>query len=209
MARRGENIYKRKDGRYEGRYVIGKKDNGCTRFGYIFGHTYAEVHSKLIETKAMQLKTGNPKPKRMGKVKDYMDKWIHLELRPRIKASSYQTYTNLLNRHILPHLGEYDITEITQEMLSGYIQKLREAGLADATITGIFTLLKSAMKEAQEQGLITANPCRKLRVRKDLPKKQRVLSIPEQEKLYKDRKRVICPASSVCIPVCVLERSAL
>jgi len=33
MARHGENIYKRKDGRYEGRYVTGKTIHGRTRFG--------------------------------------------------------------------------------------------------------------------------------------------------------------------------------
>ena len=42
MARRGENIYKRKDGRYEGRYVVGKKANGQTKFGYVFARQYAE-----------------------------------------------------------------------------------------------------------------------------------------------------------------------
>ena len=34
MCRHGENIYKRKDGRYEGRYVLGKTEEGKTRFGY-------------------------------------------------------------------------------------------------------------------------------------------------------------------------------
>lgn len=43
MARHGENIYKRKDGRYEGRYVIGKTQSGRTRFGYVYGYQYAEV----------------------------------------------------------------------------------------------------------------------------------------------------------------------
>lgn len=33
MSRHGENIYKRKDGRYEGRYVIGKNESGRTKFG--------------------------------------------------------------------------------------------------------------------------------------------------------------------------------
>ena len=32
MCRHGENIYRRKDGRYEGRYVIGKTAEGKTRF---------------------------------------------------------------------------------------------------------------------------------------------------------------------------------
>lgn len=52
MARHGENIYKRKDGRYEGRYVTGKAINGKTKFGYIYGHQYAEVKSALLFKKA-------------------------------------------------------------------------------------------------------------------------------------------------------------
>lgn len=40
MSKRGENIYKRKDGRYEGRYVIGKTPAGKTKFGYIYGKQY-------------------------------------------------------------------------------------------------------------------------------------------------------------------------
>lgn len=43
MARHGENIYKRKDGRYERRYVIGKTENGKTKFGYVYGRKYGAV----------------------------------------------------------------------------------------------------------------------------------------------------------------------
>lgn len=49
MARHGENIYKRKDGRYEGRYVTGKKENGATKFGYVYGMHYADVKMRLLE----------------------------------------------------------------------------------------------------------------------------------------------------------------
>ena len=52
MARHGENIYKRKDGRYEGRYVTGKKSNGTTRFGYVYGMRYTDVKKRLLEKKA-------------------------------------------------------------------------------------------------------------------------------------------------------------
>jgi len=48
MARHGENIYRRKDGRYEGRYVIGKTIHGKTWFGYIYGYQYADVRRRLI-----------------------------------------------------------------------------------------------------------------------------------------------------------------
>ena len=55
MSRRGENIYKRRDGRYEGRYVIGKNAKGRTKFGYVYGHQYTEVRNELLRKKAEQL----------------------------------------------------------------------------------------------------------------------------------------------------------
>lgn len=59
MPRHGENIYKRRDGRYEGRYVIGKTSIGKTRFGYIYGYQYAAVRNQLLQKKAEQLKKQN------------------------------------------------------------------------------------------------------------------------------------------------------
>lgn len=43
MARKGENIYLRKDGRWEGRYIKGRKKSGKPLFGSIYGKTYSEV----------------------------------------------------------------------------------------------------------------------------------------------------------------------
>ena len=51
MARHGENIYKRKDERYEGRYVTGKKSNGTTRFGYVYGMRYTDVKKRPRSSK--------------------------------------------------------------------------------------------------------------------------------------------------------------
>lgn len=43
MAKRGENIRKRKDGRWEGRYIKGRKADQTAIWGYIYGHSYNEV----------------------------------------------------------------------------------------------------------------------------------------------------------------------
>nr|DAQ61672.1 MAG TPA: hypothetical protein [Caudoviricetes sp.] len=48
MARRGENIYKRKDGRWEGRCIIGHGKNGRAAFRSLYGHSYKEVKEKLL-----------------------------------------------------------------------------------------------------------------------------------------------------------------
>lgn len=47
MPRRGENIRKRKDGRWEGRYIKGRKPDRTAIWGYIYGHTYTEVKKKM------------------------------------------------------------------------------------------------------------------------------------------------------------------
>ena len=46
MARKGENIRKRKDGRWEGRYKKGRKPNGDIKYGSVYGKTYKEAKVK-------------------------------------------------------------------------------------------------------------------------------------------------------------------
>lgn len=43
MAKRGENIYKRKDGRWEGRYIKERNIDGKIRYGYIYSRKYVDV----------------------------------------------------------------------------------------------------------------------------------------------------------------------
>ncbi len=49
MARRGNNIYKRKDGRYEGRVPVGYHKNGKIRYKSVYTRTLAEVKQKMAE----------------------------------------------------------------------------------------------------------------------------------------------------------------
>lgn len=52
MARRGENIHKRKDGRLEGRHIKVRTLEGKIQWGYVYGTVYAEVKRVLIQKKA-------------------------------------------------------------------------------------------------------------------------------------------------------------
>ena len=48
MAGKGENIYKRKDGRWEGRYIKSRSSTGKANYGYVYAKSYREVKAKLI-----------------------------------------------------------------------------------------------------------------------------------------------------------------
>ena len=88
MSRRGENIYKRKDGRYEGRYVIGKTASGRTRFGYVYARQYSEARAMLLQRKAERLQADRPSSAYHGTLADWMERWMEDELFGSVKESS-------------------------------------------------------------------------------------------------------------------------
>lgn len=53
MAKTGENIYKRKDGRWEGRFISTRKTDGKAKYTSVYARTYAEVKAKLEERKRL------------------------------------------------------------------------------------------------------------------------------------------------------------
>lgn len=186
MARHGENIYKRKDGRYEGRYVTGKKSNGTTRFGYVYGMRYTDVKKRLLEKKAEIQQTIHPEAAVRGMtVEKWMRSWLETDLLGGIKASSYLTYQNQMNRDILPCLGRMQMASITPEMVHSFLECLQAKGLGENTVRGIYRLLSAAMRAALDDGIISKNPCRKICVKRGERVQQRVFSREEQKKVEK------------------------
>lgn len=180
MARHGENIYRRKDGRYEGRYVVGKTPAGRTKFGYVYGWQYAEVKQRLLAKKAEQLRTPAQSGYK-GTVEEWMEEWMEGELLGSVKKSSYQTYLALLRSHIRPRLGRMRLTAVTPSVIQSFVDALERSGLSFSTIKSAYRLLSAAMKGAQEEGLIQKNPCRKIRIQRNMSDEQRVLTRSEQE----------------------------
>ena len=101
MSKRGENIYKRKDGRWEGRYLTYK--NGAKKYISVYGKTYASVKDKLLTARqnAVIEQAENNLPDCCLTVANLFAKWLR-EKATLIKPSSYIRYKGLLNAHLLP-----------------------------------------------------------------------------------------------------------
>ena len=184
MPRHGENIYKRRDGRYEGRYVIGKNARGKTRFGYIYGYQYTEVRNELLRKKAEQLppiKSAAACCKML--LRDWLRQWLEREVLGSVKDSSYQTYLRQIQVHLIPKLGCFELSQITPAVICEFVAQSEAEGLAHSTVKGVFRLLNAALRCARETGLIPLNPCRKIKIHSREAVDQRVLSRSEQEKL--------------------------
>ena len=77
MSKKGENIYKRKDKRWEARYIKGYDPDGSARYGYCYGKTYREAKEKVERAKAALL-TNVPAPdnSRRRRFTYYCDEWL-------------------------------------------------------------------------------------------------------------------------------------
>lgn len=112
MSRRGTNIRKRTDGRWEGRYYI-VDTAGSKKCKSVYGHSYKEVTERLLTAKAASLnQTAAPKQPAIT-VKAVAEKWLESIATSR-KCSTIQKYSTIYNKYIKPNWGESVIDELNQ-----------------------------------------------------------------------------------------------
>lgn len=147
MAKKGENIYKRKDKRWEGRYIKKRDFSGKIQFGYVYGNTYQEVKEKLIEKKASAKSMHCVINNRKATLSYYCEEWLEVN-KSRLKPSTYIKYYNTISRYIAPHIGFYHTEELSQLLIGQYTEFLLQRGstqynrgLSPKTVRDILSVL--------------------------------------------------------------------
>lgn len=188
MPKKGENIYKRKDGRWEGRYIRFRNVGGKTKYGYIYGKSYAEVKQKLMTAKAMVQPHNEARGKLPGTYSQLLDDWLHSS-KITVKDSTYARYAHLIHKHIKPHLGDLQLSQLTSQIIEEFIAvKLKtgrvdgRGGLAPKTVTDMLTVLKSTIEYAKCNNYDICCNLKKLSIKKD-DVEMRVLTQAEQTAL--------------------------
>ena len=182
---KGENIFKRKDGRWEARYVKNREPSGKIIYGYCYGKTYKEAKEKVSGFKpsgniASRSPVGQNSAKhcRFG---FFCDEWL-LSCRGRLKESTCERYRTAVENHIKPKLGSCLPQAITDEKISEFSSILLAEGLAPKTVKDVLIVLRLALKFAAKQ-LPYGLPEPEIFYPKEQKKEARVLSIDEQNRL--------------------------
>lgn len=144
MSKRGLNIYHRKDGRYEGRYVDGYLESGKTKYHSIYGKTYTEVKEKLLKIKA---DTTAVKRDSGLTVKMLFAEWLSAKL-IQTKASTYANYAFKVEKHLMPSFGCLKIEELTPKCVYDFIIEKQSYGLSNKYISDLIIVLKNMTKYA-------------------------------------------------------------
>lgn len=188
MPRKGENIYKRKDGRWEGRYLKSRTPEGKAKYGYVYAKTYREVKIKLIEKKTSKECSLKYKSEEDLDLFECIALEWFKTISPQVKESTSNKYWNLLNSYILPQFGKTVLSEITHDFIENqcnfYLTKggAKNEGLSPKTVSDILSILRSVLQFASRKGKIISCDAHSIHVKSQL-KEMRVLSRHEQEKL--------------------------
>ena len=161
-------VRKRSDGRWEGRIVVGHKEDGSPIFRSVFAHTQKEVMKKLhsqIET-YRDVELTEESNMTMG---EWMNKWLDDYMALTIRESTMDSYKTMTEHYIKPYLGGEKIGSVTTADIQQLYNWLRENGrvnehyekgntLSDSMIRSIHMMLHQAMDAAVRERLIVKNP---------------------------------------------------
>ena len=138
MARRGENIRKRSDGRWEGRYLV--RINGSKKYRSVYAHSYNEVKQKLFNSKKENERAEQTSQNQ--KISENAERDIHineisqlwlLHIKDSRKYATYIKYTDIYNKYIHAPFGELYTKEISQEFVEKNLPPDLSASLYKST----------------------------------------------------------------------------
>ena len=148
-------VRKRDDGRWEGRIVVGHKENGDSIFRYVYAPTQKELSVKLRQHIDNYQGADLTEQSRMT-LSEWLDKWLE-NMVDTLRPNTLRNYRSYIENHIRPGLGDKPLARITPKDVQRFYEKLNNT-LASSTVRCIHTTLHGALKAAQQAHLIASNP---------------------------------------------------
>lgn len=187
MGRRGDNIHKRKDGRWEGRYKNGYKTDGSTKYGSVYASSYSDCKKKLMDAQSQKINRANGFNSARC-FSDILRTWIYTN-RVRIKGATEAKYVQMIETHIIPALGGIKINAIDSRDINSFLDiKLKSGGLkskealSPSYVRTMAIIIEAAINHAVMEGL--RNPLKTPINKPLIPKKDiTILNKPSESDL--------------------------
>ena len=148
-------VRKRDDGRWEGRIVVGHKENGDSIFRYVYAPIQKELSARLRQHIDSYQGADLTEQSRMT-LSEWLDQWLE-SMADTLRPNTLRNYRSYIENHIRPSLGDKQLARLTPRDVQRFYEKLG-GSLASGTVRRIHTTLHGALKSAQLAHLITNNP---------------------------------------------------
>lgn len=181
FMRKGENIYFRKDGRWEGRFPKGRKANGQIKYGYVYGKSYTEVKQKIYPLRIHYQSLQKIQGTSAETFEEWAEEWFN-EVQDEVKPSTLSSYHYKLTKYVFPIMRTIPLNELSIESGRMLLKKLQKT-LCRSTVQVIFRILNKCLNHAKKKKKITMNPISELKVPKAKQRKVQALTRSEQKKV--------------------------
>lgn len=197
------SIHLRKDGRWEGRVVIGRNEKGLPKTKDVLAKNRRECQEKL---KALRdsINSAEPRQLKVGMTFGaWVDHWYQNECKPAISPKTQTDYENRIYQHIIPELGQIPLAKLTAGDLQQFYIRLKQngrllqperygPGLSDRMVKTCHVTCRTALDKAVAQGLLLKNPAAACKAPAPHPKEMRVLTQEEMQRLLIQAKENGC-----------------
>ena len=201
MPKTGENIYHRKDGRWEARYVRCYK-NGKPQYGYLYAPTYTEVKAKKTAVMSQPQQAKIPSYVAAATFDTLAKLWLS-RIRISVKESTYTRYVRNVETYLLPLLGSQKLFKLEDAYMNRLPEILmkeggrRGQGLSAKTVSDILSVLKAILKFGEENHFPV--PCTE--GMKYPPKSKSPIEILTQENRKKIENKIIHSEDNVSLGI--------
>ena len=198
-------VRKREDGRWEGRIVIGHKENGEPLFRHVYAKTQKALLEKLHQNIECYRDVELTEDSRMT-LGEWLDRWLTEYKEGTVRPGTLTGYRHYIESYIKPQLGDKQISLISQQDVQRMYRRLKTGGrvhehpeqgrqLSDALVRHIHSMLHAALKDAVQAHVIPRNPTEGATAPKPNYKPKRILTnaeldvfleVVEQDELWRD-----------------------
>ena len=193
----------RKDGRWEGRAVIGYDDKGLPVTKNVLAKTKSECAAKLKALKDSIQAPAPDQPKSGILLGDWLDFWYQSYKKPSLRPNTQMSYERRIYQHIVPALGSTQLDKLTTNDIQQFYTRLKQGGrllrvelygegLSDQTVRGIHTTLHAALDKAVSEKLLFRNPADGCRLPPAKAREMQVLTPEEIQRLLIQAKEDGC-----------------
>ena len=189
-------VRKRDDGRWEGRIVVGHKDDSTPIFRYVLAKTQKELtkklHAKILEYRGVELSEESAMT-----LAEWLEKWLSEYKVNTIRASTLERYSRDIANHVIPHLGYKKISFITTNDIQKMYVDIKENGriknreklgsvLSDSMVRSIHMMLHQAFEDAVKERLISKNPTKGTTIPKKSHAEMQVLNKEQMDRFFEE-----------------------
>lgn len=174
----GGSVFRRKDGRYEAKFYDPETGKPIIRYP----RTQAEAEALLDQIK-MEVRQGTLSRGPKQKVKDYMAAWLEEVQKPALRPGPYAVQRSIVNRHIIPALGEIELRKLTPRQVQKLYTDKEGQGLKKVSVRNIHKVLHTALENAVRWDLVSQNVCDKVTPPQVRKRKATILATDQLKRL--------------------------